>query len=608
MRVDHLASLILILAASSLCAAETPKPGRAFSAIDPAQVRVGGEIGRRIENTMRVNLPSLDVERDFLKAFRDKRDWQDGYVGIGKLIDACVTFANYSKDQTVLELKDRLIRELLATQLADGYIGLKPEGHRVSELWDLHEMVYIIHALTNDYRLFHNQKSLDAARRLADFIIKNRNGSAPPRDTGKLNTERAMIALSAATGDARYGNYAIEGMDLRHWNAPVGGHAYTFMNICVAQLDLYFERPDESLLSQSRRVIDYLTKNDGLAVTGTCSLGEGFHDNQDTRGNLGESCATAYLIRMAHCLLQAEGKSVNGDIMERAIYNALFAAQEPSGRRLRYFTCVDGPRVYFDKDSYCCPGNWRRIVAELPEMIYYRSADGGVLVNLFTASSAKTAIAGDISVGVRQETEYPNSGHVTIHVEPSRPAEFPLLLRIPRWASSASVSVNGQKVDVPLKNDGFPAIKRTWKSGDIVTLDMPMEVRLVKGRKLQANKVAVMRGPVVFCLPSTRLGSALEAGPLGTSPAIQRAAEESKKRNWTLDTTSIGGLVPNTAARPNGFALQARVWATGSDRTKPADTAVLLTEYADPAGETTYLSVTNPQKTVNDELAIAPTP
>ena len=52
-----------------------------------------------------------------------------------------------------------------------------------------------------------------------------------------------------------------------------------------------------------------------------------------------------------------------------------------------------------------CPGNWRRIVAELPEMIDYRSADGGVLVNLYTSSTADVPIANDLSVQLRQETD-----------------------------------------------------------------------------------------------------------------------------------------------------------------------------------------------------------
>ncbi len=70
--------------------------------------------------------------------------------------------------------------------------------------------------------------------------------------------------------------------------------------------------------------------------------------------------------------------------MDRTIYNTLFAAQSPDGRRLRYYSPVEGPRVYFEGDTYCCPCNYRRIVAELPQMVYYQQ-ENGVTVNLYTS-------------------------------------------------------------------------------------------------------------------------------------------------------------------------------------------------------------------------------
>ncbi|NBX30300.1 hypothetical protein EBR04_07660, partial [bacterium] len=82
------------------------------------------------------------------------------------------------------------------------------------------------------------------------------------------------------------------------------------------------------------------------------------------------------------------------------------------GRRIRYYTPFDGPRVYYGTDTYCCPCNYRRIVAELPSLVYYR-ADGGVAVNLYTPSQA-TFRLDDASnaVMIRQETGYPASGRV----------------------------------------------------------------------------------------------------------------------------------------------------------------------------------------------------
>ena len=590
-------------------AARTVKVVGAFESIDPSQIKVGGEIGRRIDLAIEKNLLAIEVENQFINPFRQKQSRAMDYVGIGKLIDATVSFARYSKNPKVVELKDRLVKELIATQLEDGYLGSFPAGARIVQLFDEHEMAYNIHALVNNYRYFRDQPSLDAARKLADYYVKNHRSAAATRDPKlvcKIDIERALIALSEASGDARYRDYIVARQDqptldvarsddLRHWNSPihVAGtgqltstqiHAYTFINICLAQLDVYHERPEEVLLAQSHLVFEHLTRHDGLVISGTCSLKEQFNDNQETRGDVGESCATAYLIRMAHSLLQLEGKAFNGDIMERAIYNALFAAQSPDGRSLRYFTAIDGPRKYWDKDSYCCPGNWRRIVAELPEMIYYRSADGGVLVNLYTASTADVPVASNLTVRLRQETDYPNSGKVVIEVDPSRSAEFPLRLRIPRWCESASVSVNGQPAGGTAKPGEWCSFERLWKTGDVVTLEMPMKTRLVRGRKLQAGKAAVMRGPIVFCFNPAR------------QAARQPAAE------LKVDWTTLAGPVPDPGIRPDGLALEVRAWGPASDLKKPADLKLVLSEFVDPAGEQTYWPSADPKAGVTDEL------
>ncbi len=111
-----------------------------FFAVDPAQVKVGGEIGRRMDLAIQKNLLAIEVDNQFLRPFRQKQSRAMDYVGIGKLIDATLSFAHYSKDPKVVELKDRLVKELLATQLDDGYLGSFPAGARIVQLFDEHEM------------------------------------------------------------------------------------------------------------------------------------------------------------------------------------------------------------------------------------------------------------------------------------------------------------------------------------------------------------------------------------------------------------------------------------------------------------------------------------
>ena len=96
--------------------------------------------------------------------------------------------------------------------------------------------------------------------------------------------------------------------------------------------------------------------------------------------------------------MRLEGDLRYGDLIERSIYNALFAAQDPAGRRIRNCTPFEGPRQYYGSDGFCCPGNYRRIVAELPEMVYYRTQAGGIAVNLFTESKKTIELTGGRTV------------------------------------------------------------------------------------------------------------------------------------------------------------------------------------------------------------------
>ena len=152
--------------------------------------------------------------------------------------------------------------------------------------------------------------------------------------------------------------------------------------------------------------MDFLTRHEGLVISGTCGDHECWHDTQSGTTNLGETCATAYLIRVWDDLVRLEGDSRWGDLMERAVFNALFAAQSPDGRHIRYYTPFECSRVYFPQDSYCCPNNYRRIISELPTMIYYQ-APRELTVNLYTASTVKADLGGGLFGACRTADRLP---------------------------------------------------------------------------------------------------------------------------------------------------------------------------------------------------------
>ena len=494
-----------------------------LSSIPARDVKVGGLIGQRIELTWRNNLLALDWDRDFLAPFLAKSHNPGDYIGLGKSLEGLVRLAAHTGEERLLAKRRSILDTLLSAQEADGYLGIYRPGDRGIPCWDAHEEAYVLMALVVDGQLFRDERSLSAAQRLGRWLMSQLNSATLPavgqeRPWGErlpisrhlvlIGYDRALLALYRATGDQAILDYCVDTLRVPQWDQPIvegrfgllEGHVYAYLAHCLAQLDLFEITGDRSLFTQTRKALEYLRDRQALVVSGTNGLIECWHSDQTGTGDLGETCAVAYLIRLLSRLLQLEGDGWYGDWMERSIYNALFAAQTPDGRRLSYYVPLDGERKIFDRDTYCCPGNFRRIIGELPEMLVYRQADG-LTVNLYAESSVTTALADGTTLTLRQHTDYPQSGQVRLEVQPTRPTRFTLRLRRPAWCAEFAVAVNGQPVSLA-GSAHFVAIAREWKPGDQVTLAMPMPWRLVRGFRTQAGKVAALRGPQLYSLPA----------------------------------------------------------------------------------------------------------
>ena len=571
------------------------------------QTELSGEIGRRIHDLIYQNYMALDFDGSFLDPFRT-RPFSEGwhYIGVGKVIDAGSLFATYTNDSAVAERTSFLIEELLKTRDTDGYIGTfkpEPEAAQNHRNWALHEQEYLLLGLVRHWLASGDEKSLQVARELGDYVMQTFGKDPKPEEVCTAGLPEAFIALYRCTGDARYLRFAAETRhgngslevqcdSLRNWKQTFDtrpAHVYVMLARCYAQTELYRHEGQPELLEMSHYMRhELLRPGGGLNGVGSASDGEYFSYTQNGAGAIGESCVTAYLLRWLDSLMRMEGDLRYGDIMERTVYNALFAAQDPAGRKLRYFAPFTGERVYHDHDTFCCPGNFRRIVAELPRKIYYRAGRRDVAVNLYTPSQTTLMLGGGITVTLAQETDYPNSGRVQFRVTPSEAAAFTLRLRIPRWCSGATVTINDE---TPVAaRPGKPCkLRRTWAPGDTVTLEMPMSWRLVKGHQLQEGKVALMRGPVVYGLGTAQNGDVLEKYPNFQGMVVE----------------SLGEPEPDTSIRPDGRKVSAVAkvevkgdWSKGA----PQETLV-FTEFIDPTGIMTYFHVLDLSKAGEDELA-----
>ncbi len=582
-----------------------------MSHLESGSVSIGGEIGRRIECTIENNLLCLDLEGDFLRPFR-KKACRGGFVGTGKLADAMVRLAGHTDEPRLVDSKNHLIGELMASQDPDGYLGTFSADTRIWHLWDVHEIAFVITALVSDHRIFRTAGVLEAARHLADYVVGSltRNPARSPVLEGldtrlpeltTLGLEEALLGLYEVTREQAYLDFVVDHAGLAAWDLGIirgrygklEGHAYAYLCKCVAQLRLRRVLGDDGLLGQTRRAMEFLTTGDGMCVSGGFGYLECWHDDQDGGPGLGETCASAYLLMVLDELIRLEGLARYGDLMERVIFNTLFAAQSPDGRRIRYYTPFEGPREYWEPDTYCCPNNYRRAIGLLPDLLYYKTPHG-LAVNLYSESRARIILDGGPVVEIRQETDYPTSGNVLLSVGVETPTRFCLDLRIPRWCASPRVTVNGDALPEPSICGTFQRLDRTWNAGDVVETHFPMEPRMVRGRRAQSGRVALLRGPQLFCLNPTRVEPG--AGVTG----------DHELRYLTIDPETPGEPKPDASVRPNGVSVSLQAWSYGKSYVEKPDLTLHLSEFPDPAGRATYFRVPRPDDpSLVDDTTIA---
>lgn len=566
-----------------------------------------GELARRIQNLIYRNYMVIDLDNTWLNHFRsrtDRGDKQYVYYGIGKVFDAGSLFTAYTGDPQVAARTQYIIDGLVKSRDHDGYLGfwnVEPENRQNHINWTLHEQEYINLAFVRHYRCTGSPQSLAHAKIMGDYILKTfptpQHPCYDPGDICTAGLPEGMLELYRVTGDKRYFDFAadvphgnhhgeVRLASLRTWEQDFSHpprHVYVMLARCYAQTELYRLAGEDNLLHMSQLMRNELLKKNagGMLVTGSCSDGEQFTYNQNGKGAIGESCVTAYLLRWIDSLMRLEGDMRYGDLLERTIHNALFAANSPDGRWIRYFTPFTGDRAYDTRDYFCCCGNYRRAVAELPQKVYYRTPDGGIALNLFADSNKAFDVHGQ-TVTIQQETDYPSDGDVklTFSTQDQNPVAFAFQFRTPRWCDSITLRVNDEgplTLDPREQKLGRYVLSRTWQDGDVVNISMPMVWRFLRGRALQDGRVALLRGPIVYCIGKDQNAKLLERCP--------------EPRNLVIDPASLAEPVQDDSVRPRGLKVVAKAWV---NRDCAGDkVAVTLTEFIDPSGQDVYFCVPN---------------
>ncbi|WP_423128616.1 aceric acid hydrolase [Gaoshiqia sp. Z1-71] len=531
-----------------------------------------------------------------------------------KILEAMIMVNSVNPDEQTGQEIDSIISVIAKTQRADGYIHTPvmiktrenpDEKAEFAERLDFetYNMGHLMTAACVHYRLTGKKNLLDVAIKATDFLYnyyKHRayelaqNAICPSHYMGVTEMYRTV-------GDPRYLELAKGLIDIRDQvengtddnqdripfrrQTKAMGHAVRANYLYAGAADVLAETGDETLRHALDLIWDNLTGTK-MYITGACgALYDGVSPNgtaykPDTVQKIhqayghdfelpnlsahNESCANIGNLLWNWRMLQLSGDARYADIMEQVMYNSLLAAVSLDGRRHFYTNPLavseDLPyelRWSKDREEYisycnCCPPNTTRTVAQIHNYIYSTS-DEGLWVNFYGGNKLKTSLKGKGLLELNQETEYPWDGHVKLTIDQAPKAAFALFIRIPAWSNGAKISVNGKSVEETPVAGTYHKLLRTWKKGDLVEIEFPLEVQLMEAHPLveeTRNQVAVQRGPVVYCVESVdlpdRLGIFDVAVPLdsqfkpipmtvsgGTFLALQAEVKKLNSADWS---------------------------------------------------------------------------
>jgi uncharacterized protein len=451
-----------------------------------------------------------------------------------------------------------------------------------------------------------SDRALNACVKIGDLLIRTFGDAPGQRDINKSGEHvgmapdsvlEAIVLLYRATNDPRYRQFAT--YIVTHYDAPGGpailaslektrsvrkvanAKAYEMTSNFNGILELYRVTGNKRYLDDMLTAWQDIVAN-RLYITGSGSSYELYQDDfnlpNGQKANICETCVTVTWEQMNLELLRLTGEARFADQLERSIYNHLLGAQKPTGDDWAYYTPLDGHKPY-DSATTCCHSSGPRGIALIPEIATMASRDNGIVVNLYNSGTATfhlppvpfPATPGiapgpmerAANVTIKQETNYPLDGKITLTVSPdnaNKGRRFPLRLRVPAWSKPLSLTVNGQSVHLePSLGANYITLIRSWKQDDTVELMLDMPTKLVLGDHENAGKAAITVGPLVLALDG-----ALNAAPLS-------------RLELATDTPTHFKLLPTTVTRSYPFPV---FTVAGHEAGKTETRNLLLTPYA----------------------------
>ena len=524
---------IALIAFNAVAGVVTPLPDKVPGAVAdrqdfqvPDRVQLTGWLGMRIAASVTNRLERLDTTL-LLEGYRHRpghQEWDGEHVG--KWLHAATLAWVYSGDPVLRAKLDETAAELCKCQLDDGYLGTYLDKDRWTS-WDVWSHKYNLIGLVTYMRYTGNLAPLPTCRRMADLLCQTFGDGPGQRDIIASGTHvgmaptsvlEPMVLLYRLTGEQRYLDFC--NYIVRAWEQPNGPHivsrllelkrvdkvgnakAYEMLSCLNGALELYRTTGDRKLFDACSNAWQDIVAN-RLYITGGASSTEHFQDDgvlpNDMAARICETCVTVTWMQVNLQLLRLTGDAKFADQLETSVYNHLFAAQNPRGDDWCYYTPLEGRKPY-DNFITCCHSSGPRGIALLPTFAITTDPDGAV-INLYDAGTAHLTLRDSTPITLKVETLYPADGRIRITVETGSPKEFSVKLRVPAWCKHYSIRPSDAKPGT----DGYASSHRTWKSGDMIELNLKLAPCVVAGKDSNQGKAAVLYGPLVLAADAALL-------------------------------------------------------------------------------------------------------
>lgn len=518
-------------------------PNVSLKTVPIKSVKISGFMGKYLDRTVNITIPSqyeILEETGRIDNFRRasgkvRKDFQGFFFNdsdVYKWLEAASSaLINLPSDNVLKEKIDAVIKEIGDAQDEDGYLNtfftFEKKSERWTDLANMHELYcagHLIQAAIMHKRATGEDKLFNIAKRFADHIADVFGEGKKPGAPGHPEIEMALVELYRETGEKKYldlaeffidnrgkgyaggTEYTIDHKPFKELTEMVG-HAVRMLYLCCGATDLYMEKGDEELFETlSKLWVNMTTKK--MYITGGVGSrheGEAFGENYElpNKDAYAETCAAiaSFMWNWRMFLLTEDSKFV--DLMEQTLYNGLLSGISLDGKEYFYVNPLEADRQHRRKKWYdcaCCPTNIIRVLTQFPGYVYAVSSEG-IWVNFYESGESIVDLGRKIKI--IQRTDYPWNGKIEMEIHTDQPEEFSLFLRIPEWVKgNFELKVNGEKIDDMNSNKGYLRIKRIWSKKDILKIEFPMKVRLIKSHPMvkdNVGKVALKRGPIVYC-------------------------------------------------------------------------------------------------------------